>query len=187
MRFVQPKSETVQVIAVCHRLREGFVTKRTAVMLCIGAILLEFGLSLPEGHSVMKQLFCWIGKQEIEPLHALFAELMIAHEHYLLLNERIAEQDRKIAEWVKQDDACQRVKTILGVGDMIASQLVMEVGTAQQFKNGREVAAWMGLVPRKYSTGGKPKLLDISKCGNKRLRCLFLHGARAVMAGGWAV
>lgn len=181
MRFVQSKSETAQVIAVCHRLREGFVTERTAVMSRIGAILLEFGLSLPMGHSVMKQLFCWIGKQEIELPPALFAELMIAHEHYVLLNERIAEQDRKIAEWVKQDDACQRVKMIPGVGDMIASQLVMGVGNAQQFKNGREMAAWLGLVPKQYSTGGKPKLLGISKRGNKRLQCLFVHGARAVM------
>lgn len=182
MRFVQPKSETAQVISVCHRLREGFVTERTAAMSRIGAILLEFGLSLPQGHSTMKQLFCWIGKQEIELPQALYAELMLAHEHYLLLNERIAEQDRKIAEWVKQDDACQRVKTIPGIGDMIASQLVMEVGNAQQFKNGREMAAWLGLVPRQHSTGGKSKLLGISKRGNKRLRCLFVHGARAVMS-----
>ena len=65
---------------------------------------------------------------------------------------------------------------------MIASQLVMEVGSAQQFKNGREMAAWLGLVPRQHSTGGKSKLLGISKRGNKRLRCLFVHGARAVMS-----
>ena len=109
-------------------------------------------------------------------------ELQVAHDHYLYLNEHIAQQDQKIKQWVKQNELCQRLKTIPGIGDMTASQLVMEVGNGAEFKNGRHMAAWLGLVPRQYSTGGKTTLLGISKRGNKRLRCLFGHGARAVLS-----
>ncbi len=183
MRFVRVKTEEAQTMAVIHRLREAFVAERTATMCRIGAILLEFGIALPVGHATMKKLFTWIAKEvSIELAAALLAELSVAHQHYLYLNERIAEQDLKIKKSVKQDELCQLAKTVPGVGDMVASQLVMEVGDASQFRNGREMAAWLGLVPRQHSTGGKTTLLGISKRGNKRLRCLFVHGARALMS-----
>lgn len=183
MRFVAVKSEDAQSLAVCHRLREGFVADRTAYMSRIGAILLEFGLSFPTGHRAMKDLYPWLAKQRSICLpEALIQELQIAHDHYLYLNERIAEQDGKIIAAVKEDERCQLLKTIPGVGDMISSQVVMEVGSGQQFRNGRDMASWLGLVPRQYSTGGKSTLLGISKRGNKRLRCLFVHGARSIMS-----
>lgn len=183
MRFVSPKTEEQQVIAICHRVREGYVKERTAVMSRIGATLLEFGLSLPTGHKSMKELFCWLALQihvRLPPL--LLRELEVMHSDYLRLNDQIAEQDRKLKEWAKQEELCELVKSIPGVGDMVATTLVMEVGNATQFRNGREMAAWMGLVPRQYSTGGKQRLLGISKRGNKTLRCLFVHGARAMMS-----
>lgn len=183
MRFVPVKSESAQVMAVCHRLREGYVAERTACMSRIGAFLLEFGLSLPKGHATMKRLFSWLGAQKgVELPEGLLGELNGAYEHYLYLSDRIAVQDRKIKEQVEQDERCRLLKTVPGIGDMVASQTVMEVGNAQAFNNGRGMAAWMGLVPKQYSTGGKPKLLGISKRGNKRLRCLFVHGARAVLS-----
>jgi transposase len=183
MRFVAVKSESAQVMAVCHRLRDAFVAERTACMSRIGAFLLEFGVSLPTGHTTMKRLFSWVAAQKSVALpDVLLTELNLAYEHYCYLNDRIAEQDRKIKAQVKQDERCQLLKTVPGIGDMVASQTVMEVGNAQAFKNGREMAAWLGLVPRQYSTGGKPKLLGISKRGNKHLRCLFVHGARAIMS-----
>lgn len=183
MRFVAVKSESAQVMAVCHRLRDAYVAERTACMSRIGAFLLEFGLSLPKGHAVMKRLFSWLGAQKSVDLpQALLTELNVAYEHYCYLNDRIAEQDRKIKAQVAQDERCQLLKSVPGIGDMVASQTVMEVGNAQAFKNGREMAAWLGLVPRQYSTGGKPRLLGISKRGNKHLRCLFVHGARAIMS-----
>jgi len=183
MRFVPPKSEAAQVQAVCHRLRESFITERTASMSRIGAILLEFGLALPTGHSAMKKLFQWLASQSsVELPKMLLLELQVAHDHYLLLNEKITVQDQKIKQAVKQDERCQLLKTIPGIGDITASQLVMEVGTGQQFKHGRNMAAWLGLVPRQYSTGGKTKLLGISKRGNKKLRCLLVHGARSVLS-----
>ena len=183
MRFVAPKREEQQVIAVCHRVRDAYVKERTAVMCRIGATLLEFGLSLPVGHKTMRELFFWLARQkgvELPPM--LLRELELMHRDYTRLNEQIAEQDKKLKEWAKQDELCELVKTIPGVGDMVATNLVMEVGNAKQFKNGREMAAWLGLVPRQYSTGGKQRLLGISKRGNKTLRCLFVHGARAIMS-----
>lgn len=183
MRFVSPKTEDQQIIAVCHRVRDGYVKERTAVMSRIGATLLEFGLSLPTGHKCMKELFFWIARQThltLPPL--LMRELELMHSDYLRLNTQISEQDRKLKEWAKQEELCELVKSIPGVGDMVATALVMEVGDARQFKNGRGMAAWMGLVPKQYSTGGKQKLLGISKRGNKTLRCLFVHGARAIMS-----
>lgn len=183
MRFVPVKSEQYQVLAVCHRLREAFVAERTAYMSRIGAFLLEFGLSLPKGHATMKRLFSWLGAQrQVELPESLLQELNVAYEHYLYLNDRIAEQDRKIEQQVKQDERCQLLKSVPGIGTLTASQLVIEVGAGTQFHHGRELSAWMGLVPRQYSTGGKPRLLGISKRGNKRLRCLLIHGARAILS-----
>ncbi len=183
MRFVPVKSEQDQVSAVCHRLREAFVADRTACMSRIGAFLLEFGLSLPRGHAAMKRLFSWLAAQkQVELPDQLLQELNVAYEHYLYLNDRIAEQDRKIEQLIKESECCQLLKTIPGIGTLTASQLVIEVGKGTQFRHGREMSAWLGLVPRQHSTGGKPKLLGISKRGNKRLRCLLVHGARAIMS-----
>lgn len=183
MRFVPVKSESAQVMAACHRLREAFVAERTACMSRIGAFLLEFGLSLPKGHGTMRRLFSWLGGQKGVTLpEGLLVELHEAYEHYLYLNDRIAGQDRKIKQQVAEDERCQLLKTVPGIGDMVASQTVAEIGNGQQFRHGREMAAWLGLVPRQYSTGGKPRLLGISKRGNKRLRCLFVHGARSILS-----
>lgn len=182
MRFVAVKSIEAQSQIVVHRVREGFVAERTACMSRIGALLLEFGLSLPRGHSTMKNLFSWLSTQKVTLCPAIIGELQVMHDHYRYLNEQIAEQDAKIVQQVKQSSRCQLLKTVPGIGDMTASQLASEVGNAHQFKNGREMAAWLGLVPRQYSTGGKPKLLGISKRGNKRLRCLLVHGARAILS-----
>lgn len=182
MRCVPVKSIDQQSLAVIHRVREAFVSERTGCMSRIGATLLEFGLSLPRGHSTMKRLFSWLAQQRIHLEKVVLQELQLMHDHYLLLNERIAVQDRKIKASVTEDALCQLLKTIPGIGDMTASQAVMEMGNMAQFKNGREASAWLGLVPRQYSTGGKPTLLGISKRGNKRLRCLFVHCARSILS-----
>lgn len=183
MRFIPVKSEQNQVLAVCHRLREAFVSERTACMSRIGAFLLEFGMALPRGHASMKRLFSWLAAQrQVDLPQQLLQELHVAYEHYLYLNDRITEQDRKIEQQVKQDERCQILKTVPGIGTMTSSQFVIEVGKGTQFRHGRDVSAWIGLVPRQYSTGGKPKLLGISKRGNKRLRCLFIHGARSILS-----
>lgn len=182
MRFVGVKTETSQVISVIHRIRSSYVKERTACMSRIGAMLLEFGISFPKGHSKMKNLFQWLAdnKEPIPPM--LMQELIEHHEYYLQLNERIAGQDKKLKQLVEQNEAAQLLKSIPGVGDLTASQCLADISDASNFKNGRQLAAWIGLVPHQYSTGGKTTLLGISKRGNKALRTLFIHGARSILS-----
>ncbi len=104
------------------------------------------------------------------------------HEYYKYLNEQIKVQDDKLTRHVAQSDEGQLLHEIPGVGVLTASQCMAELGSVKQFKNGRNLAAWLGLVPHQHSTGGKPRLLGISKRGNKHLRTLFIHGARAILA-----
>jgi len=181
MRFVSVKSETAQIINSIHRIRTGYVRERTACMSRIGAVLLEFGLSLPKGHSAMKKLFFWLAKQPYELPKSLMQELIEYHEHYQYLNQQIQNQDTKIKQTVTANSNAQLLKTIPGVGDQTASQCLASV-QATDFNNGRHMAAWLGLVPHQHSTGGKSKLLGISKRGNKALRTLFIHGARAMLS-----
>ena len=182
MRFVSVKSEQAQVISALHKTRHGYVKERTACMSRIGSLVLEFGMSLPTGHSTMKKLFNWLAQQKASLAPLLMQELVELHEHYLRLNERIEHQDNKLKQLVTNDPIGQLLKTIPGIGDMTASLCLAHISSASDFKNGRNMAAWLGLVPAQYSTGGKPKLLGISKRGNKELRTLFIHGARAIMS-----
>lgn len=182
MRFVSVKSEEAQVISVIHKVRHGYIKERTTSMSRIGALLLKFGMSLPTGHSVMKQLFNWVAQQRQTLAVLLMQELMELHEYYLLLNEKIEKQDEKLKQLVEMNAIGQLLKTIPGIGDMTASLCIANISSARDFKNGRDMAAWLGLVPAQYSTGGKPRLLGISKRGNKELRTLFIHAARAVMS-----
>ena len=182
MRFVEVKSEDAQLITAVYRVRQGYIKDRTACMCRIGALLLEFGVSLPQGHGTMKQLFTWLTAKAPELPPALNIELTALHEYYKYLNEQIKVQDDKLTRHVAQSDEGQLLHAIPGVGVLTASQCMAELGSVKQFKNGRNLAAWLGLVPHQHSTGGKPRLLGISKRGNKHLRTLFIHGARAILA-----
>ena len=182
MRYVGVKTQSSQVLCVIQRIRSSYLKDRTACMSRVGAFLLEFGLAFPRGHSAMKNLFPWLAKQSETLPKALMRELVEYHEHYIFLNEKIALQDKKIKELVNQDERAQLLKTIPGIGDLTACQCLADIANAGDFKNGRHMAAWAGLVPHQYSTGGKSTLLGISKRGNKALRTLFIHGARAMMS-----
>jgi transposase len=182
MRFVSVKSEQAQVISVIQKIRSSYVKERTACMSRIGAILLEFGMSFPRGHSAMKSLFQWLADSK-EPIPAmLMRELVEHHEYYLQLNGRIKTQDTKLKELVENDERAQLLKSVPGIGDLTSSRCLSDISNPQDFKNGRHMAAWIGLVPHQYSTGGKTTLLGISKRGNKALRTLFIHGARALLS-----
>ena len=181
MRFVTVKPESSQVISVIQRIRSSYLKDRTACMSRIGATLLEFGMSFPKSHAKMKTLFQWLAEhgEPIPPM--LLLELRDHHDYYLKLNQLILTQDKKLKEIVDNDERAQLLKTIPGVGTLTASRCISDISNAADFKNGRHLAAWLGLVPRQFSTGGKPTLLGISKRGNKGLRELFIHGARAVL------
>ncbi len=181
MRFVSVKTESSQVTSVIQRIRSSYVKDRTACMSRIGATLLEFGMSFPKSHAKMKVLFQWLAEhgEPIPPM--LLLELRDHHDYYLRLNNLISVQDKKLKQVVENDERGQLLMTIPGVGNLTASRCLSDISSATDFKNGRNFAAWLGLVPRQYSTGGKPTLLGISKRGNKGLRELFIHGARAVL------
>lgn len=181
MRFTSPKTESAQIISTVRKLRSGYIRERTSCMNRIGSILLEFGISLPKGHSAMKNLFQWLAEQGHYLPPQLLFELSELHEHYELLNSKVESQQRKIERILSESKQMQQLQTIPGVGPVIASACISSIGNPSDFKNGRNFAAWVGLVPVQCSTGGKTTLLGISKRGNRELRTLFIHAARSIL------
>lgn len=181
MRFVSPKTEQAQLGIVIRKVRTGYIKDRTACMNRIGSILLEFGISFPRGHHHMKNLFQWLAnkKEPVPPL--LIIELRQQLDYYNFLNQRIKEQEEKLLELNKDNELNDLLQSIPGIGPMTASCCLSVVGNPHDFSSGRNFAAWIGLVPYQYTTGGKPKMLGISKRGNKELRELFIHAARSVL------
>ncbi|MGR5269136.1 IS110 family transposase [Vibrio astriarenae] len=181
MRFSSAKTESAQVICTIRKIRSGYIRERTACMNRIGSILLEFGISFPKGHSGMKGLFQWLvdKNQSLPPL--IIFELSELHDHYLNLNERIDSQAEKVEKILADNEQVKQLQTVPGIGPVIASACISSVSNPNDFKNGRNFAAWIGLVPVQYSTGGKSTLLGISKRGNKELRTLFIHAARSIL------
>lgn len=182
MRYVPVKSEEAQLLSAIHRIRHGYIKDRTACMSRIGALLLEFGVSFPQGHSVMKTLPAWLAIHARHLPILIQNELLGLHQHYQALMLKVAEQDSKLKRYLAQNEDAQLLKSIPGIGDITASQCIAELGNGSQFHNVRNLAAWLGLVPHQHSTGGKTRLLGISKRGNKHLRTLFIHGARAILS-----
>jgi transposase len=182
MRFVPIKTEEQLDLQALHRVRERWVMRRTAVVNQIRSLLLERGLTLPKGRSHLdKQLPRILEDAELNlsgSFRVLLAQLKLELEQ---LAGRIEQIDTVIQKTAKENEACQRLTEIPGVGPVTATALIGAIGNASAFGKGRALSAWMGIVPGEYSTGGKQKLLGISKRGNKYLRRLFVQGARSVM------
>ena len=181
MRFVSPRNESQQTISATHRVREALVRDRTATTNQIHAFLLEFGISLPKGPAIIKRLPALLAERQaaLPPRLITLIERLRAHVKYL--DEQIKSVERELTQQLAEDERSQRLLEIPGVGPITASVLAVELGDAQQFANARQFAASIGLVPRQYSTGGKPTLLGISKRGDKNLRRLLVQGARVIM------
>jgi len=183
MRFVELKSLDQLDMQTLHRARERLVGERTALMNQMRAILLERGIVVAKGKRKLAEALAALidepGGAGLSPrVVALIAD---ARAQWEQLDQRIAAFDAEFVGWAKENEAARRLTTIPGFGAMTASALVAAVGQAESFDRGRDLAAWLGLVPRQFTTGGKPKLLGISKRGNKYLRKLLVHGARAAM------
>jgi transposase len=182
MRFVPIKTEEQLDLQALHRVRERWVMRRTAVVNQIRSLLLERGLTLPKGRSHLDQALPRILEDaELQlsgPFRVLLAQLKLELEQ---LAERIEQMDTVIQQEAGDNEACQRLTTIPGVGPVTATALISAIGNGSAFGKGRDLSAWMGMVPGEYSTGGKQKLLGISKRGNKYLRRLFVQGARSVL------
>ena len=182
MRFVPIKSKEQLDLQALHRVRERWVMRRTAVVNQIRSLLLERGLILPKGRSHLEEALPRILEDAELPLSGSFRLLMAQLKLELeQLSTRIDQLDTVILQRAKEDDACQRLTAIPGVGPVTATALIAAVGNGNAFRKGRDLAAWIGMVPTEHSSGGKQTLLGISKRGNCYLRRLFVQGARSVL------
>jgi transposase len=186
MRFVPIKQVEQQDLQALHRVRERLIKARTALVNEIRGLLSEYGIVLPQG---MSKFRTWV----VRPLEAEQAKLtplsteifwQLYHE-FLALEKQVAYYHEKLQALARAHPLCQRLQAIPGIGPLTATAILAAVPDATHFKNGRQFAAWLGLVPREHSTGGKPRLLGISKRGDRYLRKLLVHGARATLR--WVV
>jgi len=182
MRFVPIKNTEQQALLGLHRARQGFVTARTAQANQIRGLLGEFGLVIPVGIRCIEGQVPEILEDARNGLSGISRELIARlFEHFRALDRHVKELERDINAWHREDTASQRLQAIPGIGPLTASALVASAGDAKSFDNGRQFAAWLGLVPRQHSTGGKTQLLGISKRGDTYVRTLLIHGARSVL------
>ena len=182
MRFVPIKTEEQLDLQALHRVRERWVMRRTAVVNHVRSLLLERGLTLPKGRSHVDQQLPRILEDAESKLSGSFRVLLAQLQVELdQLTGRIEQMDAVIQQRAREDEACQRLTKIPGIGPVTATALIAAVGNGAAFRKGRDLAAWIGMVPRECSTGGKQKLLGISKRGNAYLRRLFVQGARSVL------
>ena len=182
MHFVPIKSTEQQAILSLHRIRQGYVKARTAQANQIRGLLAEFGLEIPQGIGyISKRVPDIIEDASNELPGILRIEIQSLLEHLNDLGIRADNCEKKIIAWHRQNKASKKLEAIPGIGPLTATALVASIGDAKNFKNGRQVAAWIGLVPRQHSSGGKQNLLGISKRGDVYLRTLLIHGARAVI------
>lgn len=181
MRFVPIKSIEQQDLQTLHRARERLICERTALINHSRGLLAEYGIVLPQGlWRFEAQAPSAIAEAELTDLaREIFSDLLGQLRD---LNSRVETLDAKIIAICRSNDACRRLSKLPGVGPVIATALVAAVNDGRHFRSGRELAAWIGLVPRQYSTGGKPRLGGIGRRANHYLRCQMIHGARAVIS-----
>jgi transposase len=182
MRFVAVKNIEQQAVLSLHRAHQGFVKARTAQANQIRGLLGEYGLVIPQRIIHVTKRLVGILEDAENELPAVFRELLYRQgEHIKELDRQVVQLEEQIVRWHRASPASKRLAQIPGIGPITASALVATIGNALQFKNARQLAAWVGLVPRQHSTGGKPMLLGISKRGDAYLRTLLTHGARSVV------
>jgi transposase len=195
MRFVPIKNGEQQSVLAMHRARQGFVKARTAQANQLRGLLAEYGIVIPQGIGYIAKRLPEILEDGENELPGAFRQLLQRlGDHLKQLDRQVTELEVQIRNWHRESDASKKLEQIPGIGPITASALVASIGDAKSFQSGRQLAAWLGLVPRQHSTGGKQILLGISKRGDTYLRMLLIHGARAVIrvaerragyAGSW--
>ena len=182
MRFVPVKSVEQQAVLSLHRVRQGFVKARTAQANQIRSLLGEFGLILPAGIShVAKRVPSLLEDASNQLPGSVRRMIARLTEHLKDLDLLVDEFEAKIKAWHRSSELSMKLEKIPGIGPLGASALVASIADANSFANGRQLSAWLGLVPRQHSSGGKPALLGISKRGDVYLRTLLIHGARSAI------
>jgi transposase len=182
MRFVPIKTDDQLDLQALHRVRDRLVHRRTALINQIRGFLLERGITFAQGPANLRRHMPAMLEDAGENLTPRMRNLL-AHlwQEWKSLNSEIDRISDEIDAIACQDAACQRLRQIPGVGPLVATATVAAIGNGAAFRKGREFAAWLGLIPRQHSTGGKPRLLGISKRGSIYLRRMFIHGARAML------
>ena len=182
MRFVALKTEDQLDIQTVHRARDRVVAERTSLMNQLRAILIERGIIVPQGRAKLRVRLTELLAQpcaELSPrIRGLLEDMLVRWQSF---DDRIAAFDAEFSAQVKQNEAARRLTSIPGIGALNATALVAAIGDAQTFARGRDLAAWLGLVPRQATTGGKPRLLGITKRGSKYLRKMLIQGARSAL------
>ena len=183
MRFVAVKTPGQQDVQALHRLRERSVKMRTGLCNQVRALAGEYGLVCAKGVSTLRrQIPQWLEDGE-NGLSDFFRRLLSqSYRQLQTLDEDIDFYTRELKHYSQQNDACQRLQTIPGFGPIVASAFHSQMGNGEGYRRGRDVSASIGLVPRQHSSGGKDTLLGISKRGDRQLRSLLVHGARAVVS-----
>lgn len=183
MRFVAVKSAEQQALLVVHRVRKGLTDERTALINQLRGLLSEFGIVIAKGRYQARHQLPVIFDDPDNGIPDLARQVFLeVNERIRELDARILAYDRRIEAIARVSEAAQRLMAVPGIGPVTATAIVATVGHATEFKNGRQFAAWLGLVPRQYSTGGKTRLGRITKQGDVYLRTLLIHGTRAVLA-----
>lgn len=178
MRFVSVKSLEQQSILACHRMRQGWHTERTALINRTRGLLAEFGIWLGRSAGALCRALPRLAQDETTPPR-LRRLLLQTDEHLRQLERQIEQCEVQITQHAKHDENAQRLNDLNGIGPITASAVIATVSNARDFRNGRQMAAWVGLVPRQSSSGGKERLGVITKRGDTYLRGLLVQGARS--------
>jgi transposase len=182
MRFVETKTTGQQSCLVLHRTRHLFIRQQTSVINAIRAHLAEFGMVAPVGRKGLEQLLDAVANARDQRIPALARACIAALGTQLrALKAQILEFDRQIMLWHRSHETSKRLDEVPGVGPALATALVASIADPKAFRSGRDFSAWIGLVPKQHSSGGKDKLGSISKQGDRYLRSLFMAGALAVI------
>lgn len=178
MRFVTIKTVEQQARLAWHRVREGYKTEHLAVMNRLRGLLAEFGIVVAQTAIALKRALALILERTDLP-GELLELLRGLRDHWQAIQKRLQECDTKIQAHAQADERSLRVRGLIGIGVLTADAIVASVGDARDFKNGRQMAAWLGLVPQQHSTGGRARLGHISRSGDGYLRTLLIQGARS--------
>lgn len=183
MRYVTPKTAEQQNTQSVLRVREGSIVMRTKISNQVRGLLAEYGQVIPRGMSQLKRALPRLFDRQVENgLSKIMKELLETQYHLLLtIDKNIGDCDTTLKEITKNDERCQRLMEVEGIGMITAVALVTLVGNGAGFKNGRHFSAFVGLVPRQHSSGNTQKLLGISKRGDEYVRRMLIHGARSVV------
>jgi transposase len=182
MRFVAVKSAAQQDVQAVHRVRHQLVKMRTALVNQVRGLLAEYGVVISQGVGHLRRALPLILEDHDNGLSGVIRELVgEISERLKFIEDRLRQYDLPIQRLYRQDERCQRLAEVEGIGPLVATALVAAVGNASEFKSGRELAAYLGLVPRHRASGGHTTLLGISKRGDRYLRTLLVHGARSAL------